>query len=155
MSAVALHHAWHHEARHSEQALDVGVDHSVPVVVGALVFGFEAEGEAGVVDEHVDGFPFGGQGLDALGCLGAVAHVEDERQHIGAFGGELLADLFEALCVASGEDETVAVGGEFSCASEAYAARGACYQYCLVHLLQCFVSALDNVRMQAFIIRRT
>lgn len=138
MAAVALHHARHYETCHSEQALDVSVHHGVPVVVAAFVLGLEAEGEAGVVHQHVDVLPFGRQALDALRGRLAVAHVEEERQHLGALGGELLADFLQALGVAAGEDETVAVGGEFFGASEADAARRACNQYSLVHYRSMF-----------------
>ena len=139
MATVALHHAGNHKTGHGQQTLDIGVDHSIPVVVAAFVFGLKAEGEAGIVHKHVNIFPFGGQGLYALCRFLAVAHIEDEGQHIGTFGGKLLTDFLKALLVASSENETVAIGGEFSCATEANATRGACYQYYLVHLFYCYV----------------
>ena len=75
MSAFAGHHPGHYGAGHVEQSLDVGVDHGVPVIGITLVFRFEAEGESGVVDEHLNVAPF----------LGEVGY--------GRFGGFTVGDI--------------------------------------------------------------
>ena len=139
MAAVALHHAGHHETRHGEQSLDVGIDHGVPVVVGAFILGLKTKGEAGIVDEHIDVFPLGGEVLDALGGFLAITHVENQRKHFCTFSGKFFTYFLESLGVAAGEDEAVAVGGELAGAAETDATRSASYQYSLVHLFYCFV----------------
>ena len=59
VSAVAFHHGRHHEARHGQQTLDVGVYHRVPVIVGTLILWLQTECQAGIVHQHVDSLPFG------------------------------------------------------------------------------------------------
>ena len=140
VSAVALNHTGYDEARHREQALDIGVDHGLPVIEVALVFGFEAEGQAGIIDEYVDLLPLLGQAFDGLAGGLAVADVEGEDEHLGALGLQLLADGFQLLYVTASQDESVAIGGELARAAEANAARGACNQYGLVHILMWFVN---------------
>ncbi len=134
VSAVALDHLGHDEACHGQQAFDVGVDHGLPVVEVAFVFGFESQGEAGIIDEHVDLLPLLGQSFDGLaGCL-AVSDVEGEHDDLGAFSLELLTDGLEFLHVTAIEDEAVAIVGEFTGATEADAAGGACDENGLVHI---------------------
>ena len=84
MSAIACNHFWYNQTRHGEQAFDVGVDHGLPVVQVAFVFGFEPKGQTSVIHQHVDLLPGGGQALDGLtGCL-PIAHVEGEGKYLGA-----------------------------------------------------------------------
>lgn len=145
VSAVARNHLGYDEACHGEQTLDIGVDHGLPVVEVALVFGFESQGEACIIDEHVDGLPFLGQTLDGLAGCFTVSYVEGQDEHLGALGFELLTDGFQLLNITAIQDEAVAIIGEFLGAAEADAARGACDKYSLVHILMlyhnCFVGA--------------
>ena len=133
MAAVALHHTRNNQTGHRQQPLDVGVDHGVPIVVAALILGFEAKSKAGVVYKHVDVFPLGRKVVDALRCLVAVADIEEKSKHVGTIGSKFVADFLKTLSVATCENKAVAVGGEFSCATQADTACCACYHYYLVH----------------------
>ena len=134
VSAVARNHLGYDEACHREQTLDIGVDHCLPIIEVALIFWFEAQGKAGIIDEHIDLLPLLWQALDGLaGCL-AVSDIEGEREHLCAFGLQFLTDGFQLLNVSAIKDETVAISGKLVGAAEADAARGACNKYGLVHI---------------------
>jgi hypothetical protein len=66
-------HAFDHLARHVEQRAEVGVDHGVPLVERHLVEG-GVTGDAGIVDEHVDGTEIC---LDLLHAFGAGVEIAD------------------------------------------------------------------------------
>ena len=84
MTMIAGHHTRDDEPGHGEQSLDVGVDHRFPVVLVTLVFLFKAECKSSVVDEHVYLVPLLGQRRYSIMCGLTVAHVKDERQHLGS-----------------------------------------------------------------------
>ena len=130
VAVATLYHGGHDEACHGEQTLDVGLDHGVPVVVAAFVLGFEAEGEAGVVDEDIDGEKLltdGGNGL--AGGL-AVADVEAEGLHVGACLPQLFSDVVELLLAPAGYHEVIAATGEALGAAASDAAGGTGDQCC-------------------------
>ena len=79
MAAVTFHHARHDEACHRQQALDVCVNHRVPVIIAAGVFGFQTPCASCVVDQYVNLLPLDGQALDGRCCSLAVAHVKRQR----------------------------------------------------------------------------
>ena len=72
-----------HERRpftgHVEQAFDIGVDHSVPIVVDALVDGLAPHGQTGVVDEN-RWDEVGAAPLNGFGRSFSVAHIK--TQHV-------------------------------------------------------------------------
>lgn len=105
MPSAALYHCGYDFARHRQQAFDVGVDHRIPIVIVAFLLGIKAEGEAGVVDEDVDGFPFVGEGFEGSAAGVAVSDVEDE--HVG-IAAEFPALAMKLLYVAACEDEAIA-----------------------------------------------
>ena len=72
-----------HSLRHIEQSFYVGVDHSVPIAEIGFLKKVAAQGQAGIVDEHLDLTPFGGQLLDQLGDRGLIAHIGRKDQAFG------------------------------------------------------------------------
>jgi hypothetical protein len=113
-AAPALfHHARHHLLGDVEHAVQVGVDHGVPVLRRHLQEHAVAR-DAGVVDQHVDRAVLGlglGEGLDGAVPVGHVAHrgVEGVAQRLllvqplvevaarAAAGDDLEAFLVQAL----------------------------------------------------------
>ena len=81
MALVALHHGRHYKASHSEQSLDVGINHSGPIIGVAFIFLFQAERQTGVIDEHIYGLPFRLERLDGSLSSLSVAHIESQRAH--------------------------------------------------------------------------
>jgi hypothetical protein len=125
-AAPALfHHARHHLLGHVEHGVQVGVDDGVPVLARHLQEHAVA-GDAGVVDQHVDGAMLGlglGEGLDGGVPVGHVAHagVEGVAQRLllvqplvevagrAAAGDDLETVLVQALAD-GGTDATHATG---------------------------------------------
>jgi hypothetical protein len=113
VAAPALDHSGEDGAGGVEEALDVGVHHLVPVARVALLDGFEAAAEAGVVDEDVDLGPVGGEVAEGVGDDAGVADVELDEVGFGTVGLlQLGREGFEPLLTAGGEDEAGAGGGE-------------------------------------------
>ena len=109
MTAAAGDHAGQDRAGAVDQALAVGVDHLVPVVKVGLLGGPEAEREARVVDEHVDGAELLRQALDRGGDAGPVPDVELQREDLRA---ELVGEILQPVSAAGGHDDARTVGGE-------------------------------------------
>ena len=115
VASAAGDHARGDGAGDVEQAFDVGVDHAFPVVGVALVDRLETDGQSGVVDERVDGLPFVGQAGDGLLDGLTATDVEGERQEaaLGIGAGQLVAEVFEAFAASAGEDQVVAILGQY------------------------------------------
>jgi hypothetical protein len=100
----------------------------------AFVNGVDPMGTMFKIEEYMSNWALFGQSFDGLaGCL-AVSDVEGEHDDLGAFSLELLTDGLEFLHVTAIEDEAVAIVGEFTGATEADAAGGACDENGLVHI---------------------
>ena len=84
MARIPRDHPRQQRARHVEEALDVRVDHVVPVVVLPLLHGVQAAGQAGVVDQDVDGHALAFQPVRESDHAGAVSNVEDAGTDLGA-----------------------------------------------------------------------
>ena len=125
LATVALHHARHQRAAHVEQALDVGVDHRVPVVEVATLQRVEAQGQSGVVDQHVDLGPVGLQAAADVKHLLLVSHVEAERLRTHAQRLDALGQRLEQVVSAARDDHVVALFGKAQRASLTDAARRA------------------------------
>ena len=80
MASAAGDHAGGNGTGDVEQAFDVGVDHTFPVVGVALVKRLKPDGQSGVIDERVDGLPFVGETGDGLLDGLTATDVEGERQ---------------------------------------------------------------------------
>jgi hypothetical protein len=100
--AVARHHSGQDRARAVNDALDVGVDHRLPIVEIGLGRGLEAEREPGIVDEDVGVGEGAGQGRDRGLDRRALAHVEMQRMKIRA---EFLRQHREAIVAPPGADD--------------------------------------------------
>ena len=143
VTAVALHHPGHHEARHRQQSLDVGVDHRLPVIKVALVFRLQPQGQSGIIHQHVDLLPVSRKVVDIFLGLLAVSHVKGERQHFRPAVGQFLPDGSQTVLVAACQDQTVAIGGELPGTGKPNAARCACNQYYLIHIQLLFLISDD------------
>ena len=121
MSTVAGNHTRDDKACDTQKSLDVGVNHRVPIGEVAFVFLLETERQSGVIDEDINVLPFGGEVSDLSFCLLAVAHVEGEDECACAvLAMEVVGEFAKRLLAARIEDELIAVGGEFVCASHSY-----------------------------------
>ena len=76
VAAIALNHARQHRAGHIDQPFVVGVDHVFPVFHAGFVCRLHAQRQTGIVDQHVDGAPLGGQVGNHLFNRRAVTHVQ-------------------------------------------------------------------------------
>ena len=104
----ACRHERHARAREEQEALDVGVQHAVPIVVKPLVKGPLPDGEARVVDQRGQGIGLGTcaqvgelhQGVHALLGRLTVAHVPCANMNFCAFapahGGHVLKPCLAA-----------------------------------------------------------
>ena len=125
MAALAGNHTRHDDARHPQEALDVGVYHRFPVVEATFVFGLQAQGQAGIVDEDVHLVPLRGQaGYGFLGGL-AVADVEAEGKRFRTLGGQLGLNLLQPASVPPGQYKAVARLGKLPGAGQPDTAGGA------------------------------
>jgi len=109
VTAPAGDHAGQDRAGAVHQALAVGVDHLVPVVKFGFLGRLEAEREAGVVDEHVDGFELRWQPSDGRRDRTLVPDVKGQRENLGTEFGREVPD---PLRPAGGHDDACPVGRE-------------------------------------------
>jgi len=98
--------------RDVEQALEIGVDHPVPVVRVAFLEGREAGRETGVIDQHVRHRAGGDERVHrgVHGC--AVPHIDPGDVDRHAAGTELRLELLEPIEPPRPEDEMRPVRGE-------------------------------------------
>ena len=107
MARVPRDHSRQDRPRHVEKALDVGVDHVVPVVVLPLLHGVQAAGQSRVVDEDVGGHPLALQASDEFIHLGAVPHVEGGGDALKPAGArDLPRQRLQPFAPAPGQHET-------------------------------------------------
>jgi len=105
-AAAARHHARQQGAGHRDQAGAVGGDHGFPVFQLGFVSAFDAEGQAGVINQDIDFLPVRGEGGQS-GMDGAfVGDVQFYRQQVRA---EFASQGFQALGAAAGGDNLMAV----------------------------------------------
>ncbi len=77
MAAIALHHPRQHGAGHVHQPFIIGVDHIFPVFhTGAVRSAPDQAPGLGVVHQHIDSLPLGGQVSNQRLNGGAVADVK-------------------------------------------------------------------------------
>ena len=121
MSTVAGYHTRDDKARDAQKSLDIGVNHRVPIGEVAFVLFLETERQSCVIDEDIDVLPFSGEVSDLAFCLLAIAHVEGEDECARAvLAMEVVGEFAKRLLATGIEDELIAVGGEFVCASHSY-----------------------------------
>ena len=99
------------QARAVEQALDVGVDHGVPVVQVAGLRRVGAQRQAGVVDQAAQGGELFRQVVHGRAHRRAVAHVQGQRQHPG-LRRKLTGQGLQTLLATAGEHQRPAGLGE-------------------------------------------
>ena len=111
---AARAHPLDHEPRHVEDGVEVGVDHRVPVLLRHTVEHAVA-GDAGVVDENVDGPEIARDARHPLLAGGIVAHVElvdgDARLGLELARGGIVAGVgggYTAALVLEGNGDGVA-----------------------------------------------
>ena len=83
----------------------------------------QAQGQAGVVDEHVDVTKRFGQGRDHLAHRGEITDVEFHRMHRHL--GQVVDQLVEPVPAAAGDDQAPALVGEAKGAGPAEPRGGA------------------------------
>jgi hypothetical protein len=111
VASPPLHHPRQNRAGHREHALDIGVDHLVPVAHVAAVDRVERPAEARIVDQDSDLRPLGGQLGQHVRHHGGVAHVEREGVHLGSvFPLEVRGQRLEPIG-APGDQEQPRAGG--------------------------------------------
>ncbi len=76
MAAIALNHPRQHGAGHVHQPFIIGVDHIFPVFHTGAVRRLQTKRQAGVVHQHIDSLPLGGQVSNQRLNGGAVADVK-------------------------------------------------------------------------------
>jgi hypothetical protein len=92
-----------------EQALDIGIDHLLPVLEPGAGDGLAAQRQAAIVEEAGDGTEIGGERRD--GGLDALLVREVERGGVDE-AGELGLERFQPLDAAACSDDLPAVPGE-------------------------------------------
>ncbi|KAF5030193.1 hypothetical protein DSECCO2_640650 [anaerobic digester metagenome] len=110
MPAPPLHHAGQQGAGDVQQALDVGVHHGRPVVQAASVSGFQPQGQARIVHQHVHGAPCFGQVFKRVLYGGRIAHVEAQRQTL--VRPQFRNQRVQTVLAAPGGDDAPAIGGK-------------------------------------------
>ena len=139
VASVALDHAGHDESRHRQQTLDVGVDHRLPIVETTLIFGFQTECQPRIVHQNIDFAPIVGQSAHEFLGFFTVSHVESQREHFTSLFRQIFSDFGESMFVSSRQNQFVAVGSEFLCASESDATCRTCNQYNFLHIFSILV----------------
>ena len=126
MTVIKAHHPGHHEASHVEQSLDVGVNHLVPVLEVALVFGLQTACQSGVVDKHVDGLESIGYACHSIARSLTIAHVEGERKHLHPTSLKFSLQHLKLVGRTACNDKIVATNGKTTCTSHSYSACSTC-----------------------------
>jgi len=117
-----------------QQALDVGIDHLLPIVDGAGVDLVEPAAQSSVVDQDVDLAEVVGKGLKALRHGVPVADVElDGEDLLSAERPELGGEPFEAVDSPGRDNEARTCGSESACTSLSDSATRAGNQRCRAH----------------------
>lgn len=116
MPLIASHHAGHDKACHGEQALDVGIDHSVPIFGITLILPVEAESETGIVDKHVDLLPLRFERLDGTGGSVGITNIEHEALHASVLSFEAGAKRLKAVGATGSKNQVITTYGKASCA---------------------------------------
>ena len=94
-----------------DEARDIGVDHGLPIVDVGLGGGLQAEREAGIGEDDVDGVEGGGEGGDGGIDGGAVADVE--LDDVAVVGAQFVLQVDQAILAAAGRDH-LAAGGDIA-----------------------------------------
>ena len=114
MTTITSHHAWNNEASHGEQALDVSINHAVPIVETALILRLQAQCQTSIVDQNVDVSPYLWKTLDGLlSCL-AIAHVELDGVNLSTLGLELCRDIAQTGGVTTCKNQLIAIGSKLT-----------------------------------------
>ncbi len=107
---LALHHP-ERRAGAQERRGQVGLDDLVPQLERHFV-DRGAIGDAGVVDQHVDGAEALDRAIEQVLHRGFVGHVGRDRERFGAHALELRHQRLEPLGAARGEHDLGALAGE-------------------------------------------
>ena len=111
MAGAARRHFRQHRGDAVEHALDVDVDHPVPLV--DLQRGHERERhDAGIVDDHVDAAEGFARRVGEGGDIGAVGDVETLRQHFAALARDLFGKRLQPIGATGAEHELRAGAAE-------------------------------------------
>ena len=105
VAALALDHAWQEGAGDMHQALAVGVDHGVPLGQVCRLRRAQAQCQACVVDQHIDGGPCRRQLCGQGGYGGGIGHVQLNGQELVA---QLLGQGVELVFAPCGGNHAVA-----------------------------------------------
>ena len=76
MSASAFHHTGYYHACHSQQPSYIRIDHDVPLIQTPLKLLIHANHQSGIVDQHINRFPFFGQRFQSCGSLLPVTYIK-------------------------------------------------------------------------------
>ncbi len=120
----ARDHALRDRLGDEERALEVGVDHLVPVGLGLLEHALRHR-DAGIVDQHVDRAERVLDGRDRALDAGVVGDVQSDARDLAAAGGNLALQLGELVQLAGGEADRGAALGQHPGEALAEALRGA------------------------------
>ena len=112
-AATPLDHSRNEEAREADDGFAVDA-HLAEFLIGVAGGESAVLAEAGVVDEDVDNEAGTLSGGEDLLRRGWIVEVSDHDACLGAIGGEVGGEGFEAIAAARGQDEFCAVGGQLT-----------------------------------------
>ena len=142
MTMVSSHHPRHNETGHGEQALDIGINHLIPIIKISLILRFQTTSQSGIVDEHINLSPIQRDVIHRLLGSITVAHIEGKCQHLDASTFQLFLQDFQLTGVSTSKNQIVAALSKATCASLAYSAGCASNKSNFIHVF-CYFELYD------------
>lgn len=119
MALISLDHAGQNGSGHIHESFYIGVNHGLPIIYIRLLGAGKPEGQAGIVDEDIDGAKLFGKLGNTLLHLYSVADVKDNGMDGDIWMGGL--EFIQSFAASAGNDELPAFFGKAITAGKAEA----------------------------------
>ena len=126
VSMITLHHTRNNQTSHSKEALDIGINHLVPIFEASLVLWLQATSQTGIIDQHINIAPILRDIIHSLSCRFPVTHVKGKGKHLDSLCLQLFLQNFQFTSVSTSNDQIVATSCKATCTTLAYSAGCTC-----------------------------
>ena len=105
LSLATFKHLWKHCFGNIEQAFDISIDHSVPIIQAGFMGNIQPMGISSIVDQQINGLECFGDLIYRLGYGPTIAYIKTKDMGMCREG---LLQLFESFFAAATNDGLIA-----------------------------------------------
>ena len=126
VSMITLHHTRNNQTSHSKEALDIGINHLVPIFEASLVLWLQATSQTGIIDQHINIAPILRDIIHSLSCRFTVTHIKGKSKYLDTLCLQLFLENFQFTGISTRNDQIVATSCKAACTTLAYSAGCTC-----------------------------